>query len=87
MEENHIPVDKVGVIIARGGLIHPIESGIYEVNKVMIHDLEKGVMGDHASNLGGLIAYSLLQTFSNAGAYIADPVVVDELQDLDLPCT
>jgi len=80
--ENHIPVEKVGVIIARGGLIHPIESGIYEVNKTMIHDLEKGVMGDHASNLGGLIAYNLLQTFSSAGAYIADPVVVDEMQDV-----
>jgi butyrate kinase len=82
VEENHIPGDKVGVIIARGGLIHPIESGIYEVNKSMIQDLEKGVMGDHASNLGGLIAYNLLKTFTNAGAYIADPVVVDEMQDV-----
>lgn len=82
VEMNHIPFDSVGVIIARGGLIHPIESGVYEVNKAMINDLETGVMGDHASNLGGLIAHSLLQKFPRAGAYIADPVVVDEMQDV-----
>jgi len=82
VEANHIPFDSVGVIIARGGLIHPIESGVYEVNKAMINDLTKGVMGDHASNLGGLIAHSLLQKFPRAGAFIADPVVVDEMQDV-----
>jgi butyrate kinase len=79
VEGNHIPHDKIGMIIARGGLIHPIESGIYEVNKAMINDLSEGVMGDHASNLGGLIAHRLLETFKQARAYIADPVVVDEL--------
>lgn len=82
VEANHIPFDGVGVIIARGGLIHPIESGVFEVNQAMIRDLETGVMGDHASNLGGLIAHSLLQKFPRAGAYIADPVVVDELQEV-----
>jgi len=82
VEANHIPFDSVGVIIARGGLIHPIESGVYEVNQEMIADLENGVMGDHASNLGGLIAQKLLKKFPKAGAYIADPVVVDEMQDV-----
>ncbi len=82
VEANHIPFDSVGVIIARGGLIHPIESGIYEVNDEMVADLEKGVMGDHASNLGGLMARQLLGKFPNAGAYIADPVVVDEMQEV-----
>jgi len=52
------------------------------VNDDMINDLRKGIMGDHASNLGGLIAHQLRASFPNAGAYIADPVVVDELQDV-----
>lgn len=82
VKENHIPFEQVGMIIARGGLIRPIESGVYEVNNDMITDLEKGVMGDHASNLGGLIANRLLGKFPNAKAYIVDPVVVDELQDV-----
>jgi len=82
VKENHIPHDRVGMIIARGGLIHPLESGVYEVNEDMIRDLSKGVMGDHASNLGGLIAHRLLDTFTRAKAYIADPVVVDELEEV-----
>lgn len=82
VKENHVPFDKVGLIVARGGLLHPIESGVYEVNEAMIRDLEEGIMGDHASNLGGLIANRLLDQFPNAKAYIADPVVVDELQDV-----
>ena len=43
-------------IVGRGGLVKPIESGIYEVNDALAHDLEYPVMGEHASNLGGLIA-------------------------------
>ena len=80
--ENHIPLDQIGMIIARGGLICPIESGVYEVNEQMIKDLSEGVMGDHASNLGGLIAHRLLETFTQAKAYIADPAVVDELDEV-----
>ena len=82
VKENHIPQDQVGMIIARGGLIHPIESGVYEVNEQMIKDLSEGVMGEHASNLGGLIAHRLLETFTKAKAFIADPVVVDELDEV-----
>lgn len=82
VKENHIPFDQVGLIIARGGLIRPIESGMYEVNEEMIRDLKEGIMGEHASNLGGLIADRLRSEFPNARAFIADPVVVDELQDV-----
>lgn len=82
VRENHIPQDQVGMIIARGGLIYPLESGVYEVNEQMIKDLSVGVMGDHASNLGGLIAHRLLDTFTQAKAYIANPVVVDELEEV-----
>ncbi len=81
VRENHVPFGQVGIIIARGGLIRPIESGIYEVNDAMITDLKAGVMGDHASNLGGLIADRLKARFPGARAYIVDPVVVDELQE------
>lgn len=82
VRENHIPFDRVVMIISRGGLIHPIESGVYEVNDAMIRDLREGVSGEHASNLGGLIGVELLGDFPNARAYICDPVVVDELQDV-----
>lgn len=68
-------------IIGRGGVIKPIPSGVYEVNNTLIHDL-KCSNRQHASNLGGLIAYELAILLSNCKAYIADPVVVDELDDI-----
>lgn len=73
-------IQALDAIVGRGGLVKPIESGIYEVNQALIHDLEHPVQGEHASNLGGLIAQDIAREINNgAKAYIADPVVVDEL--------
>jgi len=82
LEHAEIDLNSITIIIGRGGLIKPIESGIYEVNQEMLKDLKKGYLGEHASNLGGLISYDLAQSLPNAKALIADPVVVDELQDV-----
>lgn len=68
-------------IVGRGGLLKPILSGVYEVNDRMKEDLIKGIQGQHASNLGGLIADEIAKMIPKAKAYIADPVVVDELSD------
>jgi butyrate kinase len=77
-----IVIDKIKVIVGRGGLVKPIESGIYEVNEKMIADLQHSELGEHASNLGGLIAHDIVKSLPGAKAYITDPVVVDELQDV-----
>ncbi len=71
---------RIAVVVGRGGLVKPIESGIYEVNEKMIADLKSGLLGQHASNLGGIIAHDIAVTLPEAKAYIVDPVVVDELQ-------
>lgn len=75
-----IDLSGLAAVVGRGGLIKPIESGIYEVNEKMIDDLAKGIMGEHASNLGGLIADDIASSLPGAKAYIVDPVVVDELE-------
>ncbi len=77
-----IDLKSISIVIGRGGLIKPIESGIYEVNQAMRNDLLEGYLGEHASNLGGLIAYDIANTLVNVKALIADPVVVDEMQDV-----
>jgi len=77
-----IEIGKIEIVVGRGGLVKPIESGIYEVNDCLKQDLKDGVLGEHASNLGGLIAEDIAHSLSNAKAYIADPVVVDEMQDV-----
>lgn len=76
--ENNIALNSIGMIVARGGLVKNIPSGIYEVNEAMLADLREGVNGQHASNLGGIIAADLAKNIG-CKAYIADPVVVDEL--------
>lgn len=82
LKSSHIQIDSIEVIVGRGGLVRPIESGVYIVNDRLRHDLLEGVMGEHASNLGGLIAHDLAQELPKCMAFIADPVVVDELQDV-----
>ena len=78
MEENQIDPQNLDAVVGRGGLLKPVEGGCYEVNEAMIEDLRVGIQGQHASNLGGLIAYNIAHS-AGIGAYIVDPVVVDEL--------
>ena len=82
LEDNDITMKDINVIVGRGGLVKPIESGVYEVNEAMLCDLKVGLGGEHASNLGGIIAHDLAKNINGCRAYIADPVVVDELQDV-----
>lgn len=74
--------DHVRAVVGRGGLVKPIESGVYEVNDAMRHDLNNSPLGEHASNLGGLIAEQIAKSLPNARAFITDPVVVDEMEEL-----
>jgi len=82
LEEAKISLKKIKIIVGRGGLVKPIQSGVYEVNEALKADLKVGVLGEHASNLGGLIADDIARSLDGAKAYIADPVVVDELEPL-----
>ncbi len=75
------PIEQIDVVMGRGGLLRPIESGVYEVNDALADDLRKGYGGEHASNLGGILARELAVK-AGCKAYIADPVVVDELSDV-----
>lgn len=68
-------------IIGRGGLLKPIESGTYVVNQAILRDLQEGLQGHHASNLGGIIA-NKIASYLNIPAYIVDPVVVDEMEEI-----
>ncbi|MEG2755297.1 MAG: butyrate kinase, partial [Mucinivorans sp.] len=77
-----IELASINTVVGRGGLLHPMTSGVYEVNELMLRDLKNSPIGQHASNLGGLIAHDIAQSLHNVKAYIADPVVVDELQEV-----
>ncbi|WP_071395701.1 butyrate kinase [Bacillus tuaregi] len=76
-----INLSNLEAVCARGGLLRPIEGGTYEVNEEMLVDLRKGYSGEHASNLGGLLAHDIAKGL-NIPAYIVDPVVVDEMDEI-----
>lgn len=81
LEKGNIDMESINAVVGRGGALKPIEGGTYLVDERMIVDLRIGVQGEHASNLGGIIAYDIARD-NGIEAYIVDPVVVDELQDL-----
>lgn len=76
-----IDLQSIKIIMGRGGLLKPVESGVIEVNQAMLDDLASCNYGEHASNLGGMIAYNIASTIDGARAFIANPVVVDELDE------
>ncbi|QPC46808.1 butyrate kinase [Mangrovibacillus cuniculi] len=81
LKEEGINISKLDAVCGRGGLLRPIEGGTYEVNEAMIEDLRQGFSGQHASNLGGIIAKEIADQLS-IRSFIVDPVVVDELADV-----
>lgn len=78
-EENIEP--KFDIVVGRGGLLHPVTSGAIEVNDAMCDDLRSAKYGEHACNLGALIARDIAGT-CGCKAIIADTVVVDELEEV-----
>lgn len=81
LKNNNIDIESLSAIVGRGGLLKPIEGGTYKVNENMLKDLKSLERGEHASNLGGLLAYGIAQKIG-VEAYIVDPIVVDELSDV-----
>ena len=81
LDEEGINISKLSAVCGRGGLLRPIEGGTYAVNDEMLADLKVGFSGQHASNLGGIIAFEIA-TGLNIPSFIVDPVVVDELSDI-----
>ena len=81
LTRNDIPL-QFDAVIGRGGLVKPIAGGTYEINQTMLDDTHSGIaMHNHACNLGCLIAYDIAKEIPGCRSFIADPGVVDELND------
>ncbi|MBR6247499.1 MAG: butyrate kinase [Muribaculaceae bacterium] len=79
LEAMNIPI-KFDAIISRGPLTKPMKGGVYEVNDVMEDDIRKS-LHHHATDLGCVIARQIAATIPGCRSFIADPAVVDELND------
>jgi butyrate kinase len=82
LKNNDFSMDELKIVISRGGLIKPVQSGVYEVNDLLKKDLKHSPVGEDVINIAGLLADAIASEVPGARAMIADPTVVDELHDL-----
>lgn len=81
MKEKEFDMKSLNVIVGRGGMLKPIPGGTYAVTDELLEDLKTGFQGQHASNLGGILAREIGDSIG-VPSYIVDPVVVDELMTI-----
>lgn len=79
LKEKGVELSSFNVVVGRGGMLKPIPGGTYPVTDALLEDLKVGVSGQHASNLGGILAREIADSIG-VPSYIVDPVVVDELE-------
>jgi len=84
LSDRGVALASLAAVVGRGGLMRPIVSGTYRVNEAMLADVRAGVQGEHASNLGAVLAHEIA---SEAGvpSFVVDPPVVDELDPVARP--
>jgi butyrate kinase len=82
LQQSGVDLEKIDIVVGRGGLLKPIEGGVYPINEAMIEDL-KTPMGEHESNLGGVLARAIATEIGNGMlAVIVDPTCVDEMEEI-----
>jgi butyrate kinase len=77
LEKDKISINTLSAVVGRGGLLKPIEGGTYMVNSFMVDDVKNAINGEHASNLGCVLAKSIADSVG-VPAFVVDPVSVDE---------
>ena len=81
LKEKDFDIKSLQVVVGRGGMLKPIPGGTYAVSDELLEDLKIGKQGQHASNLGGILAREIADSIG-VPSYIVDPVVVDELMPI-----
>lgn len=81
LKEKNFDINSLNMVVGRGGMLKPIPGGTYAVSDELLEDLKVGVQGQHASNLGGILAREIGDSIG-VPSYIVDPVVVDELEPI-----
>lgn len=83
LKESGIELNEIDQFVGRGGMVRNLQSGVYRINDEYLHDATIGLNGQHASNLGGILAHELAKQVNvDKNAYTVDPVMVDEYDDI-----
>lgn len=78
LKSKDFDINSLNMVVGRGGMLKPIPGGTYAVTDDLLEDLKIGKQGQHASNLGGILAREIGDSIG-VPSFIVDPVVVDEL--------
>ncbi|GBG56633.1 putative butyrate kinase [Sporomusaceae bacterium FL31] len=78
LREEGVALDSLKAVVGRGGILKPLSGGTYQINTQMVADLKLAERGEHASNLGAVMAFDIAEKLKIA-SYIVDPVSVDEM--------
>ena len=81
LNEKNFDINSLNMVVGRGGMLKPIPGGTYAVTDDLLEDLKIGKQGQHASNLGGILAREIGDSIG-APSFIVDPVVVDEMMPI-----
>jgi butyrate kinase len=80
LSSTNIQLHDLSAVVGRGGMLGPMKAGTYRVNSKMIETVQNVQFGQHASNLGCVLALKIANSV-NIPAYVVDPVSVDEFQE------
>ena len=81
IEKQNVDLSRLSAVVGRGGMLPPIHSGGYLIDKDMIQELESERVTPHASNLGAIMAYSVA-TQLGIPAYIYDAISACSLSEV-----
>jgi butyrate kinase len=81
LQQHGMKTGSLTAVVGRGGLLRPVVSGTYEVNQLMIQDGREGFLGEHAANLGPVLAFGIGWDLG-IPSYMVDPPSVDEFEPL-----
>ncbi|MGG7178905.1 butyrate kinase [Clostridium paraputrificum] len=81
LKDKNFDIKTLNAVVGRGGMLKPMAGGTYSVTEELLEDLKVGVQGQHASNLGGILSNEIAKELG-VPAFIVDPVVVDELDEV-----
>ena len=81
LNEKNFDINSLNMVVGRGGMLKPIPGGTYAVTDELLEDLKIGKQGQHASNLGGILAREIGDSIG-VPSFIVDPVVVDEMMPI-----
>jgi butyrate kinase len=72
----------IEVFVSVGGMLHPVDSGVYQISVEMVDDLLSCKYGESPMNLGAPIALRLANAAGARYAFVVDPPVVDEMPEM-----